>query len=330
MAIGKRVAGSAISEPRPDVAPARAIELPPQGGGAASAGTLLLIGAVTLLWGLNWPAMRAAVVELSPLTFRVFCVVVAGFGLLAIAALGKEPMWPRRAAWRPILLLSLVNVTGWQMLSALALQHIGGGHGAIIAYTMPIWATLLSAMWLKERIDGRKILALGLGMAGMLALFGKDLGALGETPLGMLYMLAAALCWALATVGIKSYRWGIGIIALSGWQLVIGGLPIVIAWLWLEPSPDLSRLTWRGVVAAVYAATVALIFCFTAYNKIVTLLPASVAAVSTLAIPVFGVMTSAWLLGEPVGPGEIAALALVLVALSLALMPARRPARARL
>jgi len=323
MAIGKRAAGSAISE-----SPAEAF--PVQAGGAVPVGTLLLIGAVTLLWGLNWPAMRAAVVELSPLTFRVVCVVVAGAGLLGIAALGREPMWPRPAAWRPILLLSLVNVTGWQMLSAFALQHIGGGHGAIIAYTMPIWATLLSALWLKERVDGRKILALGLGMAGMLALFGKDLGALGETPLGMLYMLGAALCWALATVGIKTYRWGIGIVALSGWQLVIGGLPIVIAWLWLEPDPDFSRLTWRGVLAAGYAATVALIFCFTAYNKIVTLLPASVAAVSTLAIPVVGVLASALLLGEPVGFGEIAALALVLVALSLALLPARRAARARL
>ena len=323
MAIGKRAAGSAISEPPPT-------RLPAQASGAVPMRTLLLIGAVTLLWGLNWPAMRAAVVELSPLTFRVVCVVVAGAGLLGIAALAKEPMWPRPAAWRPILLLSLVNVTGWQMLSALALQHIGGGHGAIIAYTMPIWATLFSALWLKERIDRRKILALGLGMAGMLALFGKDLGSLGETPLGMLYMLGAALCWALATVGIKTYRWGIGIVALSGWQLVIGGLPIVLAWLWLEPDPDFSHLTWRGVLAAGYAATVALIFCFTAYNKIVTLLPASVAAVSTLAIPVVGVLASALLLGEPVGFGEIAALALVLVALSLALLPARRAARARL
>lgn len=330
MAIGKRVAGSAISEAVSPASSTRTTELPPQGGGAVSTGTLLLIAAVTILWGLNWPAMRAAVVELSPLTFRVVCVVVAGAGLLGIAALAKEPMWPRPAAWRPILLLSLVNVTGWQMLSAFALQHIGGGHGAIIAYTMPIWATLLSALWLKERIGGRKILALGLGMAGMLALFGKDLGALGETPVGMLYMLGAALCWALATVGIKMYRWGIGIVALSGWQLILGGVPIVIVWLWLEPSPDLSNLTWRGVLAAVYAATVALIFCFTAYNKIVTLLPASVAAVSTLAIPVVGVLASALLLGEPVGFGEIAALALVLVALSLALLPARRAARARL
>jgi drug/metabolite transporter (DMT)-like permease len=326
MAIGKRAAGSVISESRPTPLTAATARPPLPSGGAVSAGTLALIVAVTLLWGLNWPAMRAAVVELSPLTFRVVCVVVAGAGLLTIAAFGREPAWPRRAAWRPILLLALVNVTAWQMLSALALQRIGGGHGAIVAYTMPLWATLLSALWLKERISGRKLVALALGMAGMLALFGKDMGSLGETPLGTLYMLGAAFCWAVATVGTKAFDWRIGVVALSGWQLVLGGVPILLAWLWWEPSPDLSQLTWRGVLAAGYASTVALIFCFTAFTKIVTVLPASVAAVTTLAIPVVGVLSSAWLLGEPVGAGEIAALMLVLVALALALLPSRRAA----
>jgi drug/metabolite transporter (DMT)-like permease len=280
---------------------------------------------VTVLWGINWPAMRAAVVELSPWTFRTVCVAVAGIGLLAIAAVGKEPMWPRRTAWPRIVLLALFNVTGWQMLSAFALQRIGGGHGAIVAYTMPLWATLLSALWLGERIDGRRLVALALGMAAMLALFGKDMGRLGDTPMGTLLMLGAALCWAVATVGTKAYDWRIGVVALSGWQLVIGGVPIVLVWLWLEPRPDLSRLTWQGVLATTYASTVALIFCFTAFIKIVTLLPASIAAISTLAIPVVGVFSAAWLLGEPLGLAELAALALVLTALGLALLPGRRP-----
>jgi drug/metabolite transporter (DMT)-like permease len=69
---------------------------------------------------------------------------------------------------------------------------------------------------------------------------------------------------------------------------------------------------------------VALIFCYTAFIKIVTMLPATVAAISTLAIPVFGVLFSALLLGEPVGIAEIAALVLVTAALTLALVPMRR------
>jgi drug/metabolite transporter (DMT)-like permease len=310
MVTGKKAGVSAISEQRAsDRVPTLA---------------LLLIAAVSVLWGLNWPAMRAAVVELSPWTFRTICVVVAGAGLLGIAAMGREPVWPRRDAWLRIAVLGLFGVTGWQMLSAMALQHIGGGHGAIIAYTMPVWAALVSAYWLRERITPRKVASLALGVGGMLILFGRDLGDLGSAPLGTALMLGAAFCWAINTVMIKVYPWGIGVIALSGWQLVLGGVPILLAWLWIEPDPDLSQLTWKGLLAVGYASTVALIFCYTAFIKIVTMLPATVAAISTLAIPVFGVLFSALLLGEPVGVAEIAALVLVTAALTLALVPMRR------
>ena len=67
----------------------------------------------------------------------------------------------------------------------------------------------------------------------------------------------------------------------------------------------------------------ALIFCFAAHNKVVTMLPATVAAISTLAIPVVGLLSAAWLLGEPVGLRELAALALILGAMALVLLPQR-------
>jgi drug/metabolite transporter (DMT)-like permease len=312
MAIGRRPVASPIS----DAGPA--------GGERVSPLALGLIVAISVLWGLNWPAMRAAAVELSPWTFRTICVLIAGPGLLAIAALGKEPMMPRPAAWPGIALLALTGVTGWQILSAMALTRIGGGHAAIIGYTMPLWAAVISALWLGERLSGRRAAALALGCCGMLVLFRGNLGGLATAPLGAALMLGAALCWALNTVATKAYPWGIGVIALSGWQLVLGGVPIVVAWRILEPVPDLSRLSWAGVAGTLYAATVALIFCYTAYIKIVTLLPATVAAIATLAIPVVGVFTAALLLGEPLGLAELGALALVLAALLLALLPRRQ------
>lgn len=269
--------------------------------------------------------MRAASVELSPWTFRSICVLIAGPGLLAIAAFGREPVWPRAGAWPRIALLGISGVTGWQILSAMALARIGGGHGAIIGYTMPLWAALISAIWLGERLTARRAGALALGACGMLVLFRGDLGSLSAAPAGVLLMLAAAFCWAFNTVATKAYDWGIGVIALAGWQLVLGGIPVLIAWRILEPVPDLSRLSWLGIAGTLYAATVALIFCYTAYIKIVTLLPATLAAIGTLAIPVVGVLSSALLLGEPVGLAEGGALLLVLCALLLALMPRRPP-----
>ena len=52
--------------------------------------------------------------------------------------------------------MALLSVTGWHMFSAFSLVHMGGGRGAIVAYTMPIWAALFSAWYLKERLSRRR------------------------------------------------------------------------------------------------------------------------------------------------------------------------------
>lgn len=296
--------------------------------GAERGRLLALIAAVTLLWGLNWPAMKFVVGELPPWTFRVVCVVVAGLTLLGLARLSGERVTFDRRLLGPMLLVSLFGVTGWHMLTAYGLMHVGGGRAAIVAYTMPVWSAVLGALFLNERLRWHALAALGLGMAGMAALIGPDLGRLGASPLGTVLILLAAFCWAAGTVGTKAWSWGIGTMALAGWQLVLGGIPIVVVWLFLEFPGDFSHMSLAGVLALLYVVFVALVFCFTSFLRIVRLLPAGVASISMLAIPVVGVVSSAWLLGEPIGLNEALALLLVLAALSLVLLPGRtrRPA----
>ena len=214
--------------------------------------------------------MKFAVGELSPLTFRTACVLISGLGLMALAALSGERIALPRPQWPALLAVALLSVTGWHLFSAWSLVHMGGGRGAIVAYTMPIWAAVFSAWYLKERLSRRRMAALALGMAGIALLIGPELFGLHSNPLGPLLMIGAAICWAGGIVAMKGQSWPIGIMALTGWQLIIGGVPIVLAWLVLEPNPDLSRLTWAGALATLYAATVALIFCFAAHNKVVT------------------------------------------------------------
>ena len=279
-----------------------------------------------MLWGLNWPVMKFAVGELSPWTFRSVCVVISGSGLMALAALAGERLALPRAFWLPLVAVAVLSVTGWHLFSAFSLVHMGGGRGAIVAYTMPIWAALFSAWYLGERLDRRRLTSLTLGMLGIALLIGPDLIGMSQSPVGPLLMIGAAICWAGGIVALKGQRWPVGIMALSGWQLLVGGVPIVLAWLVVEPHPDLSHLTWGGALATLYAATVALIFCFAAHNKVVTMLPATAAAISTLAIPVVGLLSSAWLLGEPLGWRELAALVLVLAAIAMVLAPRPRQA----
>ncbi len=298
-----------------------------EASGRRSAKLGLLIVTVTLLWGANWPAMKLAVQEFEPWTFRVVSVLGAGLTLLLLAGLRGERIRMDRRLIAPHLAISLAGVTLWHMLTAFGLLYTGSGRAAIIAFTMPLWATLLSILFLGERPTVALGLALLLGMCGLAVLLGPEVGRVGEAPLGALLILAAAIVWAIQTVATKAYDWRIGTMALSAWQLLAGGLPILAVWLWWGAWPDPSRVSSTGVFALLYVVFVALVFCFTTFLRIVRLLPAIAASLSTLAIPVVGVASSAWLLNEPIGMRELVALLLVVAAIGLVLLPRARTPR---
>ncbi|MCB1835850.1 MAG: DMT family transporter, partial [Geminicoccaceae bacterium] len=133
-------------------------------GAAVPRLALILIAAISILWGLNWPAMKFVVGELDPWTFRVFSVYGAGLTLLLIARLTREPMAVPRGLRGRLALISFFAITCWHMLTAYGLGFVGGGRAAIVAFTMPIWAMLLSVAFLGERLDLRRVLALACGM----------------------------------------------------------------------------------------------------------------------------------------------------------------------
>ncbi len=294
--------------------------------GAVPPLALVLIGAVSVLWGTNWPAMKAAVNEVSPWLFRSACVTISSAGLLGLAALSGERMRLHQSNLPWVLLPALLGVTCWNIFSAFGLLYMEGGRAAILAYTMPVWTALLAIPFLGERLDARRVGALLLGMAAVAILAGPDLLAGRGGLLGPLLMLLAAFAWGAGIVALKLRPTGLGVMALTGWQLLLGGIPILIATAIFEQDPDLSHLTWRGVAGTLYAAVVGLTFCFAAYNKIVLMLPAGIAAISILLIPPVGLFSSALLLGEAIGPREIASLVLVVAAVALVLMP-RKAAR---
>ena len=188
---------------------------------------------------------------------------------------------------------------------------------------MPLWTSVFSVVILKTGLSRRQLVALMLGMAALVTLLIEDLQMMGGAPLGVSFMVLAALNWGLGTVLVKKIDWGgMSVLALTGWQQLIGGVPIVIGWWLLEPVPDFSDYSWQALAGLGYAVFVAMVFCHTAYFKLVSMLPAHVAAMGVMAVPVVGVVTSAWILNEKVGLAE--ALALAFVVSSLFLLAERR------
>lgn len=284
---------------------------------------IMLVIVLTLLWGANFPAIKVTVAEMPVLTFRVICLVGGAAGVAAMAvARGWSLAIPRRK-WGWVLTAIVFNTLGWNLLTAYGLTMMPAGRGAIIAYTMPFWAVVFAALVLGEPISRTKLAGLALGIAGLATLIGPDLAVFHQSPLGVLLMLGAALSWGLGTVVIKGRLQGISPWILTVWLLGAGAIPIIpIAF-------AVDDFDWRMSVDAWLALGFVLIggmiLAHVIWFSIVRILPASIASISTLAIPVVGVTLSALILGEPVGLLELAALCLVVAGLFVVLvLPALR------
>ena len=285
---------------------------------------MVLLALLSLFWGLAWPAMKIVLGEIRPWTFRAICLAAGGAALLALARAGGADLRVPAKDLTPLIVTSLINITGWHILSAYGLTLLHAGRAVIIAYTMPLWAILLSRLLLKEHITSARLWALGIGSTGLALLLGPDMQAVGAAPLGALMMLGAAVCWAAGTVLVKFFKWHMPGTLVMGWQLLIGGIPVVLGAILIDPVTAIAAVSWKAIAALMFVVALPTIFCHWAFFMVVQIFPANVAALSTLGIPVIGVFSSALILGEPVTATELAALFLVVLSLGITSLGGRR------
>ncbi|MEL7469042.1 MAG: DMT family transporter [Pseudomonadota bacterium] len=280
----------------------------------------IMLASLGLFWGLNWPGMKIALGEITIWWFRAMSVAAGAVGLLGIAVLSGQRVWPARSEIRPLLICTVFNVLGWHLFTGYGVSLMPAGRASIIAFTMPVWAAILAVWLLGERMTAYKIFGLLLGVAGLAVLIGPDLAVFQQAPLGALFMLGAAITWAIGTVLFKKFQWISPVASLIGWQLAIGAVIMVIGAASLEPLPDPTTWSIQVILALAYLFAVPMVYCQWAYFSVVRIFPAAIAAIGTLAVPVVGVFSSALLLGEAVGTAEILALVLIVSALLVVLV----------
>jgi drug/metabolite transporter (DMT)-like permease len=296
-----------------------ALQRPERGLGRS----LLPIAALTLIWGSNWPVLKLGVAEVPPFTFRSYTLVFAGLGLLAIAKASGESIRIPKSDWWMVVVLAAFNIFGWNALVLFGIREMPAGRSAILAYTMPVWATLVSLFVLHERLSGRKVLGLALGMAGMAVLLWDDMSAIEKSPFGALMILGAAVVWGIGTVLLRKFKPALPQTTLSGWMMIVGWLPFALLGpltdpQWIVRPATLSGSAWFAIFFNVFfAGTLA----HWAWFTLARTLPVAVSSLSSLPVPVVGVFAGIVVLGERPGPAEWIALTLVLLALVAVLLP---------
>ena len=281
----------------------------------------VLIG-LTLSWGFNWTAMKVSLTEVLPWTFRTLCLGGGAVILFSVLRMVGTPLAVPRSQWRRLALLALLNITCWNILIAYGVAMIPSGRAAIIAYSMPVLAIPLSVWLLGEKMSGRKLFGIALGIGGLTLLLAEQVASMQAAPVGALVVLCAAASWAIGTVLQKKFPVAAPTSVYTAWIMLIGGLPIFLVAVILEVGrhPPISTQAWLAIA---YNVFIAFAWAHWAWIKIATSVSVTVFSLSMLVIPVVGVLSGMVFLGERPSAYETAAMLLILAALATVVAPRR-------
>jgi drug/metabolite transporter (DMT)-like permease len=284
---------------------------------------LALLGALTLVWGTNWPLFKIALDELPVLTFRAIVLVTASVVLLAIMLARGERFAVPRGKWPALIAASAMNLFIWNIATSLAVLYIPSGHASVLAYTMPLWVALIGFAVFGQRLTGRLLAAILIGASAVVALMMPNFASYAHAPTGLFWGLFAGFCWAVGTFIVKRTGWqGMGL-SLTFWQVVITLPPILLGALVVDGLPT----RWpsaQALIATIYTGAVPMALGTAAWFALVKLLPAQVAGLSAIAIPIVAIASGVLILHEPLSPLQALAIASTVLSLWLALVPGGR------
>ncbi|WP_036022864.1 DMT family transporter, partial [Bradyrhizobium yuanmingense] len=167
---------------------------------------LMFLAITSIGWGFNWPVTKFLLAELPPLTLRGVTGVLGALLLALLAVIRRQSLYVEGVIWPRLLTSAALNVTCWMVLMGLALLWLPASEAALIAYTMPVWASILAWPVLGERPTVLRTLGLVLAFAGLASILGGNGIAASASKLpGIIMVLVGAFGFALGTVLSKKY-----------------------------------------------------------------------------------------------------------------------------
>ena len=277
---------------------------------------------LTLVWGINWPILKVGVTGYPAITFRSLSMWI-GWPLLGLVLLKmKVPFKIPRSEWKDLMLLASSNMFVWHVLMILAVQYLSSGRAAILGYTMPIFSAVIGMLFFKSPLRARAWLGVALAAVGAMLLLWHELTDLSGKPLGVVMALVAAAAWALGTQQIRHTQMSVPTLTIVFWMtgmtaVVMTGVAACFeADRWAMPSGP----TWGAIV---YNAIGVFVFAQAAWLGLARSLPPLASSLSVMFIPVLGVFTGAWWLGEVLHWQDWLAVLLVVAAIASVLWPTR-------
>lgn len=276
-------------------------------------GAYVALVLLTLVWGFNWAAMKAALMHADPLVFnvqRAWLAIAVLFGVL-IARGGR--VWP--SSWRAVCITAVFQTTINMGATTLAVAGGGAGRTSVLVFTMPFWTLLIAWPILHEQVRRLQVAAIACACAGMVLVVAPWAWQGDITP--KLWAVLSGFGWAAGTVAMKYFHRerGFDLLSFITWQMLVGVLPLtLLPWLHDVPATQwsLSQAALLVVVGVVSTAGGFLI-----WMEVLRWLPAGTASLNMFAIPVIALLSSMVIFDERLADNEWVGIGLIGAGLAL-------------
>jgi drug/metabolite transporter (DMT)-like permease len=301
----------------------------------------LMLTGMALSFGGTWVAADLAVAAVPPFAIAAIRFGLASVLLYAWTRLARRRLTPIRRVDLPVIAgLALTAVAGYNWLFLTGLTLAPASDGAIIVPGLaPVFTALLAGIVLREPLSGRVFVGLGIAVAGLVLVVapaGSDLDR--DRLLGDALFLSGAALWAVYNILSRIASRRFDAVSTTLYGIALGTLILVPAALLEGGATRVLEAPPEALLGIAYLAIFGTVAAFVLLNLGLARIGAARASAFALLVPVVGVLSSVWLLGDPIGPGTIVGGAIVLAGLWLvehpgeaqeASVPSRPPVAAR-
>ncbi len=269
---------------------------------------VLICAVAPVSWGATYFVTKHFLPEGAPLWSATLRALPAGVILLAIARRLPSGSW----RWKS-LLLGLLNFAAFFVLVYLAAQLLPTSVAASVMALAPVALAMLAIPLLRQRPTAYMLVGAAIGVVGVGLLVG--LGASRIDLIGVVISLVALLVSSLGAILATRWRDEVPLVATTSWQLVAGGVMLLVSAVVVEGAPP--AMTSTNALAYGAISLVATAVAFLCWFAGLRHLSAGTVGLIGLLNPVTGVMLGVLLAAEALAPAQWLGLALVAAALLL-------------
>ena len=287
--------------------------LPSPSRAASQRVAFVYLGVMVLTWAGNWPLMKLALGQVSPLVFVLFRLI-GSLVLIAPALLAtRQPLLPARGERLTLFWVGQLQVAGFLICSIIGLAILPAGRAIVLAYTMPLWAIPIGLFLWPEPLNRRQLIGAAIGFAGLVLFMNPGLVDWGDGRVlaGNALLLLASILWAVGSCLYRRHTWRSPFWVQTLWQLAVSVIPIaaiVIIGAFRGPvhwSPEL-------VVILAYNCIVTTALGYFLWGKVLSIMPAATAGQVLTLTPIGGFALSTFIFGGVVTADIAFSIALII------------------